>query len=461
VIWSLSYELFDAHCPEGWKQRAADGTPALTGWAPPSTLLSPSNVSAMTFLRQVARRFVGIGVAAGLQPRFQVGEPWWWTRADGTICLYDAAAEAAFAPVPIASVRGALSEAQRGTLDRAGAALAESTAALVAAVRADHPDCETYLLAYLPTVLDRAAPELRRANLPVGWARPAFDVLQLEDYDWVTAGRSADTAAGVAAAEARLGYPAGEQEYLSGFVLRPEDKAQWREIDAAADAARKRGVRRAYAWALPQVLRDGYVHWDGEGEVEAFDDVLFPLALGQEAEVSPEYATAVVASAGGQETRNARWASARTRYDVGPGVRSEADIAALLAFFRARLGPARGFRLRDPFDSVGAGEVLGEGDGVRRSFALVRRYGATERRVTRPVAGSVRVFVDGVETAAFVLEPLGIVAMEAAPAAGAVVTASFAFDVPVRFAEDRLTVTRATFLAGTAASVPLVEVREG
>jgi len=29
VIWSLSYELFDAHCPEAWKQRAADGSPAL------------------------------------------------------------------------------------------------------------------------------------------------------------------------------------------------------------------------------------------------------------------------------------------------------------------------------------------------------------------------------------------------------------------------------------------------
>ncbi len=43
---------------------------------------------------------------------------------------------------------------------------------------------------------------------------------------------------------------------------------------------------------------------------------------------------------------------------------------------------------------------------------------------------------------------------------GAAVTASFDFDVPVRFAEDRLSVSRATFLAGAAASVPLVEVRE-
>ncbi len=31
VIWSLSYELFDAHCWNDWKQRAADGAPALTG----------------------------------------------------------------------------------------------------------------------------------------------------------------------------------------------------------------------------------------------------------------------------------------------------------------------------------------------------------------------------------------------------------------------------------------------
>jgi uncharacterized protein (TIGR02217 family) len=40
------------------------------------------------------------------------------------------------------------------------------------------------------------------------------------------------------------------------------------------------------------------------------------------------------------------------------------------------------------------------------------------------------------------------------------VAASFDFDVPVRFAEDQLSVTRATYLAGAAPSVPLIEVRE-
>src|SRR3546814_9545527 len=55
VIWSLSYELFDAYCPEDWKQRASDGSPALTGWEPPSTLLSPANAAAMGYLQAVAR----------------------------------------------------------------------------------------------------------------------------------------------------------------------------------------------------------------------------------------------------------------------------------------------------------------------------------------------------------------------------------------------------------------------
>jgi uncharacterized protein (TIGR02217 family) len=461
VIWSLSYELFDAHCPEDWKQRAWDGAPALTGWVPPSTLLSPANEDAMAYLRGVAEAFVGIATEAGLPVRFQVGEPWWWTMPDGRPCLYDAAARAALDdPVEIASLCGPLDAAQRDVLDRAGALLAASTAALTGAVRAIAPGAQTLLLAYLPTVLDARAPEAKRANLPVGWARPAFDVLQLEDYDWAAAGNPAATARGVAAAEARLGYPVEAQHYFAGFVLNAEDRHQWRAIDAAAEAARARGVGEVFIWALPQVMRDGFTHFDEEGDVQSFDDVRFPLALGKDAEVIAEHQTAVLTSAAGHEKRNAGWAEARARYDVGPGVRSEADIAALLGFFRARMGPARAFRLRDPFDWRGEGEVLGTGDGATMRFALVKRYGEVARRITRPVAGSVRVFVGDTETSSFTLEAGGYVAFDVAPATEAAVSASFDFDVAVRFAEDRLSVSRATFLAGAAPSVPLVEVRE-
>ena len=52
-----------------------------------------------------------------------------------------------------------------------------------------------------------------------------------------------------------------------------------------------------------------------------------------------------------------------------------------------------------------------------------------------------------------------MVTFEAAPAAGAAVTAGFAFDCPVRFESDRLDVTLEGFDAGRAAAVPLVEIR--
>lgn len=447
LILSLSYELLDQHVWGDWKQRAADGSPALTGWDPPSTLLSPAHAGAMGYLRAVAREFAGIARDAGLAVRFQIGEPWWWTLPDGSLCIHDAAAEAALAgasDVPKA----------------AGALLAESTLALRDAVREVDAGAEMLLLVYAPTALVSPA-----ANVPIGWAAPAFDVLQLEDYDWAAAGNLAASARGIAAIEARLGYPAADQHYLAGFVLRPEDRGQWAHVAAAAGHARRRGVAQTFVWALPQVLRDGFVHFDvsgnsGEEEMDAFDDVLFPIALGREAEVMPEVSTAIVTGAGGQEKRNAEWAEARTAYDIGPGLRAEADIVALLGFFRARMGPARGFRLRDPFDWEGRDELIGVGDGSNARFQLVKRYGGVVRRITRPIAATVQIRVDGAETEDFTLGEGGVVTLGLPPAQDATVSAHFHFDVPVRFAEDRLNVSRATFLAGALASVPLVEIRE-
>ena len=468
MIWSLSYELLAAHCPEGWRQRDAAGAPALTGWEPPSALLSPANGEAMAYLQAVAAAFAAIGAAAGLEVRFQVGEPWWWVAEDGRIFLYDAAALAAFDPAPIADVRGPLGAAELATLDAAGAALAQSTAALCAAVRAAAPDAETLLLAYLPTILE--APEAARANLPPGWASPAFDVLQLEDYEWVTAGDFGASARGIAAATERLGYPPERQHYLAGFVLEPDGGAAWARIAAAAQAAAARGTAEVFLWALPQILRDGFTWFRGGEEMEAFEDVRFPIAIGREASVEPAFSTAVVTTAAGVEQRNSEWADARLRFDAGPGVRGEAELHALIAFFRARRGAAIGFRFEDPFDHSsnamtgvpGPGDqLLGTGDGVRTEFALRKDYGGQERRITRPVAGSVRVSVGGSErVSGWTLAPLGLVRFEAAPAAGAEVRAGYLFDVPVRFAEDRLSLSRATFEAGEIASVPLIEIRE-
>lgn len=485
LIFSLSYELFDANTWNDWKQRAANGDPALTGWVPPSTLLSPCHAGAMGYLQAVGRAFAHIQKLAGLPVKFQVGEPWWWIMPDHRICLYDAAATAAFGAlsVPISDIRGPKTPAQNAMLDRAGELLAASTAALVAAVEdeADTTPFTSHLLVYLPTVLDPLAPEAKRANVPLDWASPAFDVLQLEDYDWVTSGNHGATDRAMPLMLSRLGYPIAEQHYFSGFVLRPEDKTQWREIAFAAQAARGRGTAQTYIWALPQVSRDGFTwfqigpenDWESEDMMQAFDDVTFPIEIGREAEVTAEFSTNVVTMLSGHERRNSDWADARMAYDVAPGVRSEAELATLLAFFRARRGAAIGFRFADPFDDSSNGatgvpnaidQPIGVGNGVQTEFELVKRYGtgstAQIRRITQPRNGSVVVAVNGALATGWSLADKGRIVFETAPATGAQISAGFRFDVPVRFAEDRLNANRATFAAGEMPSVPLIEVKD-
>jgi uncharacterized protein (TIGR02217 family) len=479
-IVSLSYELLAEHCPQSWQQRAWDGEPGRTGWVPPSALLSPANAEAMGWLRAVAEGFVALVVAVGRAVLFQIGEPWWWVMPDGRPCLYDDDAKAALGgdPPVIDDMRAVLDPTRTALLDAAGALLAQSTAALTRAVRdaAAGGTSEVMLLVFTPTVLDPNMPELKRANVPLGWTWPAFDRLQVEDYDWLTGGAEALRRAAYAEVDARLGYPAAAQDYLSGFVLAPEDaEAFWPPIDDALDEAAARGVAQRFVWAIPQVSRDGYTRLapSQEDQVQAFDDVLYPLALGRDAGVSPEFSTSVAVTASGHERRNALWSDARLRFDVGPGIRSQDELGLLIGFFRARRGAARGFRLSDPFDHSSNGmtgvptamdQLLGTGDGLKASFALVKRYGEGDepqlRPITRPRAETLLVSVGGAATSDWTLGPGGVVTFTAAPRVGAEVRAGFLFDVPVRFAEDRLDVTGAAFAAGEAPSVPLIEVRE-
>jgi uncharacterized protein (TIGR02217 family) len=486
-IASLSYEVLAQHCPAAWQQRAANGDPALTGWSPPSTLMSPANGMAMAWQQSVAAALAQIMIGAGCAVRFQIGEPWWWIMADGRICLYDAAAKAAFGgnPVVITDIRQVLNTAQQALLDQAGAALATSTAALGNAVRtvaaAASVSAEILLLTFAPTVLDPAMPDARRANLPVGWATPAFDRLQVEDYDWLTAGATALRQAAYATINQRLGYPQTRQDYLAGFVPSASQSDAWRKIDAGIDEAQARGVHEVFVWALPQICRDGFVRIPqakDSDDMNAFDDVTYPLALALDAKVAPEFSTSIVTTASGFERRNSLWSNARLSFDIGPGVRSDDELGVLLSFFRARRGPARGFRLPDPTDFSSNGmtgtptptdQSIGTGDGTTTSFALVKRYGEASlggadqqlRRITRPRSGSVAVSVNGVAAASgWLLGAGGVVTFTAAPALGTVIAAGFLFDVPVRFEQDKLEISGLAFLAGEAPNVPVIEIRE-
>lgn len=183
-----------------------------------------------------------------------------------------------------------------------------------------------------------------------------------------------------------------------------------------------------------------------------FDEVRLDLPVAFGARGGPETAVEVVRLASGGEARNARWSGARRRWEVGGAALQSADAAAMAAFFEARGGRLRGFRFRDVLDwqSCGLSDVvaatdqeIGVGDGASTDFQLVKAYGNGganwSRAIRKPVAGSVSIAVGGVETTAFSVDTAtGVVTMDVAPVEGAVVTAGFAFDVPVRFDVERL-----------------------
>ena len=248
LIVSLSYELFDANCPAAWKQRAANGDAALTGYVPPSTLLSPASTAAMGYLQAVARAFVQIAVTAGQAPRFPdrralvVGQ----CRA-ARICLYDDAARAALGGDPVVDCRCAwavLSAAADGGCSmRRGCVLAASTAALFAAVRGDHADLRA---AAARLFADRERLK-RRPKWCAGeccrWAGqgPRSMCCKLEDYDWVTAA----IVGASARARAAINGAAGLSAWQTSIILRALSRAPRMRRDGRRSSRRpRRAVRR-------------------------------------------------------------------------------------------------------------------------------------------------------------------------------------------------------------------------
>ena len=198
-----------------------------------------------------------------------------------------------------------------------------------------------------------------------------------------------------------------------------------------------------------------------------FHEVSFPVPLALAASGGPERKTEVVTLASGAEARNALWAGSRRRWDVGSAVTRLDTLQTVVAFFEARGGRLNGFRFRDALDdrscAPGAAvsatdQVIGTGDGGTDTFQLVKAYGGYARRILKPVAGSVVVAVGGAPVSASVDTATGLVTLGAVPAEGAVVTAGYRFDCPVRFDADRLDVNLEAFGAGRVLSIPLIEL---
>lgn len=225
-----------------------------------------------------------------------------------------------------------------------------------------------------------------------------------------------------------------------------------------------------------------------------FHEIRFPDNISRGARGGPGRRTQIVELASGAEERNSPWADSRRRYDAAYGVRRADDLAAVIAFFEARMAQLHGFRWKDWADYKSClpsatpapeDQIIGIGDGFTAQFQLIKLYASGaqsySRPIRKPVSGTVRVALDGLEvTEGWAVDPTtGIVDFTppgpsieldfendsyfahtpGIPGPGVVVTAGFEFDVPVRFDADRLDVTMDIERLGSITSIPLVELK--
>lgn len=273
LVWSQSYEVLNRFCPPRWRQLNAIGEPALTGWDPPSSLLRPTNTEAMGYLQRLAVEGSDIMAAAGLTPHVQVGEPWWWDGSftDSRPCIYDPDTIDAYPAetgksVPEPFVDSVFADVPAGSdleafLSWLGDKLGDSTLAIRDATKAAHPSAQCSVLFFTPQILNPLSRVAQLINFPdTQWAHPAWDYVQIEDYDWLINGEFDLHATTFDAATVNLGYDrATEVHFFSGFVLNAEDRYIWPNIAQASLDSHNNGTAEDFVWAYPQVMRDGII----------------------------------------------------------------------------------------------------------------------------------------------------------------------------------------------------------
>ncbi len=199
--------------------------------------------------------------------------------------------------------------------------------------------------------------------------------------------------------------------------------------------------------------------------MSGFHEVRFPADISYKATGGPEFRTDIAVLSSGHERRNITWQLARAKYELDYKDISKAQASAVLSFFMARKGRAYGFRFKDWNDFEAKDQALGVGDGERTVFQLTKNYGEGlyiySRKITKPVTGSVLVYIDSAQRSEGVSFNYtdGTVTFAAPVENGKAVSASFEFDVPVRFSADTLGSRTDSYDSNSLRKIELSEIK--
>jgi uncharacterized protein (TIGR02217 family) len=124
------------------------------------------------------------------------------------------------------------------------------------------------------------------------------------------------------------------------------------------------------------------------------------------------------------------------------------ELATFEGFFNSRQGMFDSFLWKDPDDNSVTNQFIGTGDGVTASFITFRTYGGFAEPVYAPTAfsnvtvGSTSLTSTQYSVASWGSTSPGLFTFSTAPPAGQNVTASFTYNWPVHFLDDKMTFDR-------------------
>jgi uncharacterized protein (TIGR02217 family) len=466
MTMSVSFEILGTLCPDAWVQKDYAGAAGKTGWNPASNFVSPSSTPGMQYLKDVAVAFVGLGVAAGATTKYQVGEPWWWPGGydNNGPCFYDANVVAEYLsatgqPVPTPYLQTIYSDyssaPQTAYLTWLQGKLGSATLSLKTAVQTAYPGTQCGVLFYTPTITNPIAPMLKLVDFPAtAWASPAWDFIQVEDYEVIEFGNFVQQRLDLDVPIKDLGYPLAKCQYFSGFNLLDATTFIWDKIDYAIwQAIVLKGYPEALVWARPQVCRDGWVYNTDKyasyaAAVAAPSYPVFPPinALGWGVHRTPSFNNLISDHVSGKEVRSPRAVYPRWEFDLTYEAlfsKNPNTYQQMLSFFQSMAGKDGRFWFTDPENNTATAQFIGTGDGFRTTWALVRSVGSIYEEPIGGVNALTEVRINGVVQSGSTYsvwynDRWPSIKFNTPPANAATITATFSYYFLCRFANDNM-----------------------
>ena len=173
-----------------------------------------------------------------------------------------------------------------------------------------------------------------------------------------------------------------------------------------------------------------------------FHDSVLPNYISYYAKGGPSFTTELVTTLGGRETRLAMRDVPLNYYSIKDYRITIKQFTELNNFFYARFGMAYAFKFYDYTDNKVVGQHIAKGDNHSRSFNLIKSYGDENsnviRRIFKPIADTVKIYIDSNAIEHFILTENGVIELEAPLPQNSMLTANFCFYMVVRFANDKL-----------------------